>query len=294
MRCKLVLSLVLSLFVLPLAAGRTAAGQPAAQGFRILLSDGSVLKGAVSFTMNLDTQYGRLAFSSANLLSARFNLADQWATIYTTGIELRVQYKPASSDLEATTDLGPVKVDLTKVISVETLYAEVPRAAPPAASYPYDEGSQVSAPSELYAAAPPAISPAVPYDYGNTWVYLGYAAPAPYGYPCYSYGWCPGQGFVAVGNFGRDHRHHEDHDRFDHRHHDRFDGRSHHEAAGRGSSPSSFRGAASPKSRSAAPTFRSGAAPSFRSGATPTFRSAAAPSFRSGGRQSGNAGRRVR
>ena len=289
MRYKLLLSLVLSAFVLPLpVAGSmaTAAGRPDAQGFRILLSDGSILKGSVSFTMNIDSQYGRLTIPSTNFLSARFNIADQWADIYTKGIELRVHYKPASSNLEATTDVGPVNVDLAKVISVETLYAEVPNAASPAASNPYDEGSQAPAPSVIYAATPPAVPQAVPYDYSNAWTYPVYAEPQLYAYPdAYSYVWSPGYGFIAVRSFDRDH----------HGHHGGFEGRFHNAAAGRAFSSPSFRSTASPAFRSATPTFRSAApvfrsaaAPAFRRGAATTFHTAAAPSVRSEGMQSGS------
>jgi hypothetical protein len=60
---KLILPIVLALCVLPLTRGRNtaaAADQADIQGFRILFSDGSTLKGTVSFTMNIDTPYGRL------------------------------------------------------------------------------------------------------------------------------------------------------------------------------------------------------------------------------------------
>ena len=171
---KVILPIVLALFVFPLTFVRSASAavdQPGAQGFRILLSDGSVLKGAVSFTLSIDTQYGQLTVPSANFVSARFNSTDGWADIRTQAIQLRVQYKPENSQLKATTEVGPVNVDLTKVVSVESLYAEAPNAAPPST---YDEASQPSA-ADVYS-QPATLVDMTPYEYG---------APAPYYWPSY-------------------------------------------------------------------------------------------------------------
>lgn len=175
---KLILPIVFALFVFPLAAAgnRAAADPPDAQGFRIQLSDGSLLKGAMSFTMNIDTQYGRLTVSSGNLVSARFDSTSGWADIRTQGVQLRVQYKPDSSDLKAATDLGPVSVDLTKVISIQPLNPQAPNAAPAAASNPYNEASQAPAPTSDVSVQPAPPMDTSPYDY---------AAPAPYGWPSY-------------------------------------------------------------------------------------------------------------
>jgi hypothetical protein len=295
MRYKLIAPLVLSLSLLPLTAAASMlppAGQPDALGFRILFSDGSILRGALSFTLDIDTQYGRLTISSANLLSARFHIDGQWADIYTRGNELRVRYDPASSDLRATTDAGPVNVDLTKVISIETLYAAVPSAAPPAASNPEYQGAPPAAPSDIYAETTAAT---VPYAYGPAappYVNPAYLAVQPYGYPYwYSYTWCPGYGFIPVANFNGNY----------YGRRGGFGGHFHGAAAGRAFPSSSFRSAASATFRSATPAFRSagsvfrsGAARTFWSGATTTSHSGAAPSFRSGGMQSGNAGGRFR
>jgi hypothetical protein len=300
------LVLLLSLLPLRAAAGSMMAppDQPNVVGFRILLSDGSFLKGSVSFTLDLDTPYGRLAVPSMNFLSGRFHIREQWAEIYTRGIELRVQYNPANSDLKATTDAGPVSVDLTKVISIETLYAEAPSAAPPGAANPAYQEAPPAAPPQSYENTPPApVAETAPYDYGPA--FPGYAIPdwfgaQPYAYPYgylygypygYSYAWCPGYGFIAVSSFHRNH----------YRREGGFGGQFHNATAGRAFSPVSFRNSASPTFhgatpafRSAGSVFRSAAAPVFGSGRATTFHSAAAPSFRSGGAQSGNVGGRSR
>lgn len=183
MRYK-VLSLVLSLFVLPLTmAGGTAAaaGRPDAQGFRILFSDGRILAGAMSFTLDIDTQYGRTTVLSTNFLWARFNSTSGWATICTNGTQLRLQYKPSSSDLEATTDMGQLNVDLTKVVSIETLGAEVPNAAPPVAVTPYGQGTPPVVPSYIYAGTPTTGPQTIPYASGaSPYANPGYVAPQTY------------------------------------------------------------------------------------------------------------------
>jgi hypothetical protein len=306
----LIAPVVLLLSLLPLTAvGSTVApaGQPNALGFRILLSDGSILKGSVSFTLDIDTPYGRLTVPSTNFLSGRFHIADQRAEIYTRGIELRVQYNPASSDLKATTDAGPVSVDLTKVVSIETLYAEVPNAAPAAASNPAYQEAPPAVPSVVYDNTPPApVAEATPYDYGDygavapVYANPGWFGPQPYGYPYdylygypygYSYAWCPGYGFIAVSSFNRNH----------YRREWGYGGQFHNAAGGRAFSSVSFRSTPSPTFRSATPAFRSAgsvfrsaAAPTFRSGATATFHSGGGGSFRSGGAQFGGAGGRGR
>ena len=42
-------------------------------GFKIVLSDGSLLNGAVSFVVDLDTPYGQIKIPSSSLISARFD-----------------------------------------------------------------------------------------------------------------------------------------------------------------------------------------------------------------------------
>jgi hypothetical protein len=286
MRWSLLLRLVLSVSVLGLAvtgSAAAAADRSDAQGFRILLTDGSVLKGAISFTMNIDTQYGRLTISSVNFLSARFNIGSQWAVIRTRAVELRVRYKPDSSDLEATSELGPVNVDLTKVVSIETLYAQVPNAAPSVASNPYGEGSEAAVPSEAYAAAPPTVLQTVPYEYSYAETYPIYVEPQSYGCSyAYSYVWSPGCGFVAVTGpcpsggqpYGM------------------FQGRFRNSVAGRAFSSRSFGRAAAPTFRHVAPMFHSAAGSTFHSGPAARVGGGPAPSFHGGGTGFGNAGGR--
>jgi hypothetical protein len=310
---RLILPIMLALIVLPLSAARSAlaAGdQSAPQGFRILLSDGSVLKGAVSFTMSIDTQYGRLTVPSANFVSARFNSTDGWADIHTTGIQLRVQYKPASSTLNAATDVGPVSVDLTKVVTVESLNAEVSNPAPPAASSPYDQGTQ--APSSDIYSEPATIIDFTPNQFAGSSPYYSPSYYQPYCYPfsyasgypnCYPYFSWPAFGFSVFGDF--DDFHHGHHDGFAGRFHDRDSGFAWNRggarnsaaaavppaggrtglssaASGRAFGSSSFRDAATPSSRSTAQGFQSGATTGFRNTDSRTFRNEGATTLRNG------------
>ncbi|MGO8704712.1 MAG: hypothetical protein ACLQVA_12920 [Candidatus Brocadiia bacterium] len=315
---KLIGPLVIALSLLPMTvAGSTAppAGQPIAQGFKILLTDGSILRGAVSFTMDIDSQYGRLTIPSANFLAAHFNLADEWADIYTKSIELRVKYKASTSDLKATTDAGPISVDLSKVVSIETLYAEAPNAAPPVvAANPGYQEAPPAAPADVYADQ-------TPYDYADVAPYINvnpaYVSPGPYGgygydygglygYPLgYSYAWCPGYGFIACGNFnggffGRGfgnqfgNRFGGGFGRGFHNGAGGFGGGFHNAAAGRGFSSFSFRGGASPAIRSGGGVFRSAASSGFRSGGTSGFHGVSHASFGGGGARGGAAGGRGR
>ncbi len=224
---KLILPIVLVLFVLPLAGAGSAAAQtnqPGAQGFRILLSDGSILKGAVSFTLNIDTQYGQLTVPSTDFVSGDFDATGGWAEIRTKSIHLRVQYKPEDSLLQAVTDVGPVNVGLAKVISVETLYAEAPNWTPPPAPDQYAEASQVPGVTpDQYAEAGQVPGP-TPDIYSQSAAFLDdlppyeYGAPAPYYWPsyyptepyCYSGGYsdygypslCYGLGFAGLCDYG--------------------------------------------------------------------------------------------
>jgi len=308
---KAILPIVLALCVFPMTFARTAAAadQPGAQGFRILLSDGSVLKGAVSFTLSIDTQYGQLTVPSTDFVSARFNSTGGWADIRTQAIQLRVQYKPESSQLKAMTEVGPVNVDLTKVVSVESLYAEAPNAAPPVT---YGEASQPAV-ADVYS-QPATLVDLTPYEYG---------APAPYYWPsyfppepcCFANGFpcespCfPFFGFALITDFDRDH--HRDHERFEgrleERHEDRFDGGFEHHGSGTiwngthawhsdpapvqhfngtvGKSPvtSGWTFSSPIFHRMSTPSFSAPVAPTFRSGGTMTFHSSVAPSFGSGG-----------
>ncbi len=309
MRNKLIVPLVLALSLLPFtAAGSTAppAGQPMAQGFKVLLTDGSVLRGAVSFVMDLDSQYGRLTISSASFLSAHFNISDEWADIYTRSIELRVKYKAATSDLKATTDAGPISVDLTKVVSIEALYAEAPNAAPPMAANPAYQQPPPVAPSDVYndqtpEAVPydsgeiapyinvnPAYVPQEPYGYGAEPYGYGYDYGGLYGYPYgYPYAWCPGYGFITCGNFngGFGRRFGRSGNEFGRG----FGGGFHNATAGRVFSSFSVRGGATPAFRSGGGVFRS-AASGFRSGGITGMHSVAHSSFSGGGSRGGFGG----
>jgi hypothetical protein len=301
-----ILALALGLCLLPLGwTGSTSADQTSAPGFKVLLTDGTVLRGAVAFTLNLDTQYGQLTVPSANFISANFDPTDEWAQIQTNSIELKVQYKPDQSTLVVTTEVGPVTVSLSKVVSVQSLSAEQVNAAPAvnpyeqqAAAYPPAEQSPYY--SDIYS-QPATDMDLTPYEYG---------APAPYYWPSYypvePFGYTdeypflwPDFGFAVISNF--DNHHHEffhhgfgNHDGFDnvvesHNFHAAWNGSWHSATVGSGVrfneeaglNQGAFRSIGSVSPAISAGTFRS-ITPSFTSEA-PAFRSEAAPAFRSGG-----------
>ncbi len=275
---KLLLPLMLSLFLPPLTARGQAVNSKAQAEiapFRIVLSDGSLVEGLVSFVVHLDTQYGRISLSSGNLLSAKFGGADQWADLRLKDIRMRVKYNPATSDFAITSSSGPLNISFPQVALIESpdaqLAAEPPPSPPPPVMNTANQQQPPEAPYGDYAdMTQPQEPPTVP-DYYNPMTWPMYAAPQPdYDYPYgYSYDWYPGFGYITVfrDHYGRVHRSPNGY--------------------GRATFQSSFRGSANS-------TFRSSAAPTFRSGATTTFRSAPARSFSSGGMQFGNAGARSR
>ena len=157
----------------------------------------------MSFTLSIATQYGELTLPSTDFVSADFDSTNGWADIRTKSVALRVQYKPEESALQATTEVGAVIVDLTKVVSISALYAEAPNWVPPEVSQPYDEGDQASASlSDIYS-QPATLMDLPPYEYG---------AEAPYYWPpdyptepyCYTdeypYSWGPTSGSGSSGS----------------------------------------------------------------------------------------------
>jgi hypothetical protein len=296
---KAILPLMLSLFLLPPTVRAQAADSKAQQQvapFRIVLSDGSLVEGLVSFVMHLDTQYGRISLSSGNLLSAKFGGVNQWVDLRLKDIRMRVKYNPATSDFAITSSSGPLSIDFAQVSLIESPDAQVADETPPPQPLPVmnmnNQQQPPAAPYDTYAMTPPPESQIAP-DYYNPLTWPIYAAPQPdycypYGYCCV---WCPGCGYITCFRDYRGRVHCSPRD---------F-GRASSPSSFRGSVNSTFRGSASPTFRSAAssfsgsaPTFRTSAAPTFRSGATTTFRGAAASSFSSGGMQFGNTGGRSR
>ncbi|MGO8704382.1 MAG: hypothetical protein ACLQVA_11235 [Candidatus Brocadiia bacterium] len=199
MRNKFPVIFLVLLFPLVLGwAMARAADQQSAGGFKIVLSDGSLLNGAVSFVVDLDTQYGQIKIPSSSLISARFDAQQQWADVRLNGAELKMKYKPDSSDLNATTSAGPLKIALTKVVTIDNGSAEALNAAPPQAN--------VQQPPVASAQQPPqAGAYQYPYQYQDPYAYQ-YAQPAPYygynySYPYYGYGSAPyyGNGWPYYG-----------------------------------------------------------------------------------------------
>jgi hypothetical protein len=208
------ISLVL-LFPLLLGWGMArAADQQDVGGFKIMLSDGSSVKGAVSFVIALDTEYGQIKLPSSSVVSARFDAQQEWADIRLNGGELKMKYKPASSDLNATLAMGPLKIALTKVVSIENGSAEASSGVPPSqanvqqppvASVPQQPPETASPPATVYQYPYQYAQPApyyYDYPYYDYWPYygLGYGY---YGWPYIGlgFGWGWGHGFH--GGFGR-------------------------------------------------------------------------------------------
>jgi len=200
-----------------------AADQQGAGNFKVLLSDGSVMQGAISFVIDLDTQYGLIKISSSSMASARFDPARQWADVRLNEAELKLKYKPGTSDIKATTSAGPLNIELAKVVTIDN--GAVP---PPSASYPEATANQANVPPppayaqqapQAYAQQPapayqyPPQQPyyyTAPYDYGYAVPDYSYSAPyyGYYGWPgYYGYGWPyfgVGFGFGrGFGGFGR-------------------------------------------------------------------------------------------
>ena len=163
---KLLLPLMLSLFLPPLTARGQAVNSKAQAEiapFRIVLSDGSLVEGLVSFVVHLDTQYGRISLSSGNLLSAKFGGADQWADLRLKDIRMRVKYNPATSDFAITSSSGPLNISFPQVALIESpdaqLAAEPPPSPPPPVmntanqqqppEAPYGDYADMTQPQEL-------------------------------------------------------------------------------------------------------------------------------------------------
>ncbi len=198
MRNKFPVILLVLLFPLMLGwAMARAADQQNGGGFKIVLSDGSLLNGAVSFVVDLDTPYGQIKIPSSSLISARFDAQQEWADVRLNGAELKMKYKPASSDLNAATSAGPLKVALAKVVTIDNgsdqaSYAAAPQAnasQPPAASaqQPPSQGAYPPAGANPYQYQNPYQYP-YSYQYGQQAPYYGYSYPNyGYSYPYYDY-----------------------------------------------------------------------------------------------------------
>ena len=278
---KLIVPLVLSLVLLPLTvraqqtANNNVNSRPETAPFRIVLSDGSIVDGLVSFTMHLDTQYGKMSVSSSNLLSAKFSNSNQWADLRLKDIQMRVKYNPATSDFAITSSMGPLNINFAKVVLIESPDVQVAAEQPPPQPSVTSTDNQQQPPAAPYDAyadqLQPQYSQAIPYDYSNaaTWPIYATSQPA----YCYPYGyssvWCPGYGYITCfrDNHGRIHRAPEGYGRYNNN-------------TGRAYSSSSYR---SPTFRStSSPAFRNAAGSSFRS-AAPSFHGSSAPSHSSGG-----------
>ncbi|MGD1000821.1 MAG: hypothetical protein ABSA67_09010 [Candidatus Brocadiia bacterium] len=184
--------MIFPVFFLPLVLGwgaARAADQQGAGDFSVLLSDGSMVKGAVSLVINLDTAYGKINIPSSALVSAQFDAEQKWAEIQLNDAQLKMRYNPASSDLKATTAVGPLTIALANVIKVAKGSVQVASETAPQAASPYVVQPQPSVPPPATgytqqqppaAAAPPTVVYQYPYQYQ-------YVRPAPYYYSPYYY-----------------------------------------------------------------------------------------------------------
>jgi len=187
--------LVFAAFLLPLVVGwavASAADEGNAGGFRLVLTDGSIVSGALSFVINLDTAYGRITLTPGNLVSVRFDAEQKWVDVQLTDAHLRLKYNPSSSDLKAATSAGPLSIALPNVIRVAKASAEAPGAtSPQVAQSPSAPASQAAAPPPVVtyppqqpAAAPPTVVYQYPYPYAPPANYYSYS---PYYYSPYYY-----------------------------------------------------------------------------------------------------------
>jgi hypothetical protein len=183
MRNKLVPVFAMLLLVLGWGVANAADGQSTGR-FRLLLTDGSQINGAVSFVINLDTAYGKIQIPSSNLVSVRFDAERKWADIRLTDAQMKLKYDPASGDLKATTSAGPLTIALSNVRSVARASAEVSAGiSPNAAQSRSAAASRAGVPPPAAKSAPQqslAAPPTVVYRYAYQYPY---APPATY----YSY-----------------------------------------------------------------------------------------------------------
>jgi hypothetical protein len=218
MRSKL--PLIFAVFLLPLVLGwgvARAADQQDVGGFKLLLTDGSQVNGAVSLVINLDTPYGQIRIPSSSLVSAQFDVQQKWADIQLNDAQLKLRYNPASSDLKATTAVGSLTFALANVIKVARGSAEVPNGTSPQAAanqntaanqgnVPQPPPATVAPPTVVYQYPYQYVSPA-PYYYSPSYYYSPYYWPGPYiewPYIGIGIGWGRGFGWGGFhGGFGR-------------------------------------------------------------------------------------------
>lgn len=203
------LALIFPVFLLPLVLGwgvARAADQPDAGGFRVVLTDGSLVNGAVSLVVSLDTPYGQIKIPSSSLVSVRLDAEQKWADIQLTDAQMKLRYNPASSELKATTLVGPLTIALANVIKIARASADVSTGtAPNAAAAPSVAPSRpsVTPPVAAYAPQQPVTAPPAPvYPYSYPYQYYAPATTyySPYYYsPYYASGPYIGWPYVGIG-----------------------------------------------------------------------------------------------
>jgi hypothetical protein len=202
------LPIILAIFLLPLALGWKAASAAEQQNlgpFKIALADGSLVNGAISVTISLDTPYGQIRIPSDSLVSAKFDAQKTTAEIRLNDAEMKLKYNPATSDVKATTSAGVMTIALANVTEVTKKSAQLASgssAQAPASQSPAQ--TQASAPAstaEAQGTPPVAEQPATvtvpptvvytnpePYTYAPPYYYYSpyyyepyyYAVPGPY------------------------------------------------------------------------------------------------------------------
>jgi len=208
------------MFLLPLVLGWGAAGaadQQEVGGFKVVLADGSMVNGAVSLVVSLDTPYGQIKIPSSSLVSVKLDAEQKWADIQLTDSQMKLRYNPATSELKATTSVGPLTIALANVIKIARASADVssgtspnaaaqsaassqPSAPPPAATYAPQQPVAASPPTAAYQYSYPYQYYAPATTYYSPYYYSPYYGSGPYvGWPCVGIGIGVGPRFRGFG-----------------------------------------------------------------------------------------------
>jgi hypothetical protein len=195
--------IILAIVLLPLALGwreATAAEQQNLGAFKVVLADGSLVNGATSVTISLDTPYGQIRIPSDSLVSAKFDAQNTTAHIRLNDAEMKLKYNPATSDVKATTSAGVMTIALANVTEVTKKSAQLasgssaqaPATQSPAqtpASAPTSAAEAQETPSVAEQPATVTVPPTVVYTNPQPYTYV--TAPpyyyAPYYYEPYYY-----------------------------------------------------------------------------------------------------------
>ena len=181
-------------FLLPLVLGWgvARAADQNVSGFKVTLADGSLVNGAASVVISLDTPYGQIRIPSESLVSAKFDAQNKTADIQLNDAQMKLKYNPATSDVKATTSAGTLTIALAKVTQVTRGSPQIARAVSPQApaiQNPAQTQPGVAPPATETQQAPVVTAPpAIVYPYYQSYQQpYQYATAAPYYDPSYYY-----------------------------------------------------------------------------------------------------------